>query len=300
MNDQEKTKEELIAELGQLKQELASTQHNFAATIAHCKQENSAFQKNESVLKYALEAAAIGFWEWDIANNKVKYSLEWRHMLGFSETEIEDEFEEWQKRVHPDDLENALSTFNNPIKGETDRFGFEHRLLSKSGNYLWVLSEGKIIEYNKEGAPIHAIGTHKDITERKQAELDVQKSESQYRTILNTISDAIVISNLDGEILYISPSTVTMFGLKNPDEIFNHTVNDFISADDKIRARENIAQLLAGNFADSKEYRAVKEDGSIFAVEVDAEFIKEIDKDPYRILYVLRDISQKKPPSNSL
>ena len=56
----------------------------------------------------AVKAANVGLWDWDLVTNKVKYSAEWKRQIGYEEHEISDNFEEWESRVHSEDLEPTL------------------------------------------------------------------------------------------------------------------------------------------------------------------------------------------------
>src|SRR5690242_14093832 len=64
-------------------------------------------RETQERLRLAIRSANIGLWDWNIKTNTVNFSHEWKQQLGYEDHEISDEFSEWEKRVHPDDLEKT-------------------------------------------------------------------------------------------------------------------------------------------------------------------------------------------------
>jgi PAS domain S-box-containing protein len=91
-------------------------------------------------------------------------------MLGYGEEEIENRYEEWESRVHPEDLPKALKAVEDLLSNRVELYHCEHRLRCKDGSYRWILDRGKVMEWDSEGKPLRAVGTHTDITEQKETE----------------------------------------------------------------------------------------------------------------------------------
>lgn len=125
--------------------------------------------------KFALEGSKDGVWDWNIETNIVYFSPQWKAMLGYGEDELNDELDEWKKRVHPDDLDKCLSDIGDHLNGVTDAYTNIHRLLCKDNSYKWVLDRGMITERKGDGKPVHIIGTHTDLTERMEMENTLRK-----------------------------------------------------------------------------------------------------------------------------
>ncbi len=138
--------------------------------ITDRKQAEQALRDSESRWEFALEGAGDGVWDWDAITNRVHYSRQWKNMLGYSEQEIGDGLDEWDLRVHPDDKAGVYVRIERHLQGETESYQSEHRLLCKDGSYKWILDRGKVIEWTEDGKPRRVIGTHTDITRRKQIE----------------------------------------------------------------------------------------------------------------------------------
>ncbi len=67
------------------------------------------------------------------------------------------------------------ANLNAHFIGESDIYQNEHRVLCKDGRYKWILDRGKVIERNKDGKPLRVIGTHSNISDRKEWEMEREK-----------------------------------------------------------------------------------------------------------------------------
>ncbi len=134
------------------------------------------------VLKWqiALENSNVGVWDWCSNNNEVFYSAESKKILGYTHDELTNSTMEWNKRVHPEDRETYFNNLKSHINGDSDVFKNEHRVKCKDGSYKWVLVKGKTVERDSQGKPSRVIGTHTDITYRKQKE---SQSKNQLKLI---------------------------------------------------------------------------------------------------------------------
>jgi PAS domain S-box-containing protein len=133
-------------------------------------------RESERRWNFALEGSGDGVWDWNILTNNVFYSKQWKAMLGYSSSEMENNVDGWKNRVHPDDLSQALSDLDTHFNGESEVYINEHRLRCKDGTYKWILTRGKMVEWTASGKPARIIGTHTDITPRKLLEEQLRKA----------------------------------------------------------------------------------------------------------------------------
>ncbi len=138
--------------------------------ITERKNAEAALQESEYRWKFALEGSGDGLWDWNVADNTVFYSKRWKEMLGYSEDEIGNGLDEWEKRLHPDDKAETLATVQAYLDGKTQVYQWEHRVSCKDGSWKWILDRGMVVSRDEQGKPLRMIGTYADITERKQAE----------------------------------------------------------------------------------------------------------------------------------
>ena len=142
--------------------------------------------KTENTLKeselrwhFALEGSEAGVWDWNVSTGDVFFSSRWKSMLGYRNNEISNSLEEWDKRIHPEDRDKAYADIKKHMDGEVPVYINEHRLKCKDGSYKWILDRGKVIEYTEDKKPHRMIGTHTDISDRKEAENELRKAKNK-------------------------------------------------------------------------------------------------------------------------
>lgn len=144
-----------------------------AVEVTERKRAVQALRTSEERFALAASGANDGIWDWDLTNNTVYYSPRWKAMLGYGEAEISESPDEWLGRIHPDDLGQLKADLANHLAGRTPHFINEHRLMSKTGSYRWVLTRGLAVR-NKTQAPHRLTGSLTDFTDRKMAEERLQ------------------------------------------------------------------------------------------------------------------------------
>ncbi len=190
----------------------------------------------------ALEAAGDGLWDWDLKRGRVFYSKQLKAMFGYSEEEIGDTLDEWEKRVHPDDIHKCLENIENHLNGDTDFYQNEHRMLCKDDSYKWILDRGKVVSWRSDGRPLRVIGTHTDITERKRAEAELlQKSEEIERFFIVAL-DLLCIADNHGTFLRVNRSWERTLGY-SMEELVGKSFLDFVHPDDLQSTRQSMAAL---------------------------------------------------------
>jgi PAS domain S-box-containing protein len=166
-------------------------------------QMEEALLRSEARWQFALEGAGDGLWDWNVETDRVFYSPQWKAMLGYAVEEIGDRVEEWSSRVHPEDKAECHSALQDHFNKKTAAYQVEHRVAMKNGQYLWILARGKVIEWNSAGQPLRVIGTHTDISDRKQAENSLQSlirgtaatiGENFFPAVVDHISQALGVS----------------------------------------------------------------------------------------------------------
>jgi PAS domain S-box-containing protein len=140
----------------------------------------------EQRLGLAVQNAGFGVWDFDILQQTVHYSPQWKALLGYDDTDAPDSVELWRSRVHPDDLPAMLTALQDHFESRSPAYEMEFRLRAADGRYLWVLSRGRVVDRDAQGEPLRAIGTLTDLTrwreaQRLRAERDRHDAASQAR-----------------------------------------------------------------------------------------------------------------------
>lgn len=156
----------------------------------------AALRESEERWKFALEGAGEGVWDWDVPTGRVIFSRRWKALLGYEEYEIEDRFEEWETRLHPDDLAGALGMVQEHLQGRSPALLNEFRMRCKDGSWKWMQARGMVMSRDEAGNPLRVIGTQSDISAQKAAK---EREATNLRLIvedasLGSILDAVVRS----------------------------------------------------------------------------------------------------------
>jgi diguanylate cyclase (GGDEF)-like protein/PAS domain S-box-containing protein len=142
---------------------------------------------------------------------------------------------------------------------------------------------------------LHSVGLIRDITEHKGHEAALQESEALYRSIINASPDDITITDLEGRILVTSPVASSRLGYDPADQSLVGTpLLSHLAPEDRARAHGNMLRLFTGNYSGPNEYQVVRRDETRIAVEVNGALIRNAQQQPTKMVFVTRDISERK------
>jgi PAS domain S-box-containing protein len=132
-------------------------------------------------IEQALTGSGIGMWDWDLVSGRATYSPLNNRMLGYDAGELGGTFAEQSAKIHPDDARSMQAKVDQHLRGETDSYRTEFRVLRKDGTYAWFESRGMVVEHGPNGEPWRMVGTHIDISDRKANEQLRRDLESALR-----------------------------------------------------------------------------------------------------------------------
>ncbi len=185
------------------------------ATDVTARLEAEAAQRDaQERLDLVVRATQTGIWDWDIRTNQVYYSPLWKQSLGYAEDELSASPAEWESRLHPDDKDRAFALVDDFLSGRIAEYELEHRLRHRDGTYRWIHTLA-VLQRDANGKPTRMIGSHVDITQRKQAEDALRDSQAVLRAFFE--SDVLmmgVVELLEDDILHLSDNgrTAAFFG----------------------------------------------------------------------------------------
>jgi len=181
---------------------------------------------SEERLRLALSAANQGLYDLNLQTGDAIVNSEYALMLGYNPITFRENNTAWLARLHPDDLERVAATYQAYISGTIPDYQVEFRQRTQTGDYKWILSLGKIVAWDADGHPLRMLGTHTDISDRKQAEAERLKIEQtrQELKLLEQVLDIVLAGYWDWDIPhqqeYLSPGFKRMFGYAD-DELPN-------------------------------------------------------------------------------
>ena len=132
-------------------------------------------------LAQALHGADLGLWDWQVRDDQFTFNEVARKQIGFSPTEVGSDGGDWRERLHRSDGVRLFAAVEGHLSGDLPAVECEFRMRHKNGHWVWLLSRGKIVEFDADGAPVRIAGTHIDITERKLAETRLEHTAEMLR-----------------------------------------------------------------------------------------------------------------------
>ncbi len=170
-------------------------------------------------------------------------------------------------------------------------YNLEIAFLNKSGQEWFGSYSGKILYLDE--VP-HLISLIRDVTLRKREEEKIRQSEALHRSILSASPDGVVITDLAGTVLMVSPKIVGLVGIADETALIGRNHLQFVVPEDRGRAIENVELMFQGIFTGPGEYRIEDATGRIIEVESNAEFVRDEQGQPQKIVFFVRDIRERK------
>ena len=157
------------------------------------KKADKELKESKKLSNQVLDDADLGYWDWNIKTGRTQYNPTYYTMLGYEPYELPQNYKTWKGLLHPDDKENIIHDIWEHVNNKTSGYEIDFRMRTKNGDYKWILSRGKVIKKDADGYPLRMIGTHMDITLRKQIEDSLRQNEKNYRTIFENTGTATII-----------------------------------------------------------------------------------------------------------
>ncbi|WP_196761469.1 tetratricopeptide repeat protein [Pseudoalteromonas luteoviolacea] len=121
-------------------------------------------------LAFALWGSGDELWDWDLQSGVITRDNQARD-LRLPNEYIGTDLEKIKSVVHPDDFAHLQECFSLHLQGKIDFYEVSYRVMTQTGDWLWVLDRGKVTARDEDGAALRVSGTIKDISQIKASEL---------------------------------------------------------------------------------------------------------------------------------
>lgn len=139
----------------------------------------AALRESEERLRLALKAANQHLYDLDIKTGESAVILNDASEMAYPPMTIHETHPWWLDKIHPSDLDAIRSAFAKCVTEQSSEYRVEFRRRVQNGGWRWILSVGRIVEHDEEGKPVRLVGTHTDITPRKEAETVIIEAQKQ-------------------------------------------------------------------------------------------------------------------------
>jgi PAS domain S-box-containing protein len=136
----------------------------------------SRLTESEERFRLAMDATNDGIWDWDLNKGRIFRNRSYWRMLGYDGREFLDDFDAWERLLHPDDREMAVEANRATIRGEAEGFAIEFRMRTAGGKWKWILGRTKVAYRDANGRAVRLVGTHTDIDSLKEAQLSLERA----------------------------------------------------------------------------------------------------------------------------
>src|SRR5246127_560843 len=256
-------------------------------------------EESNARLEEAERIAHLGYWIWDLETNRVTFSNETCHIYGLKPQEDSIDLEAIRELIHPADreyvFENAERAVRDGVHIET-----EHRLIRPSGEIRIVYSRGDLTR-DASGRPYEMFGTCQDITERKQAEEELQVLYRDLQESKASLEEAQRVAHVGSWVWDFEKNHVTysdeyfrIFGLaprKGPIDIA--TVREMIHPEDREYVFRIAEDAIRSGESPECEHRILRPNGEIRIVHSRGDLKKDASGRPYQMFGVSQDITDR-------
>ncbi len=258
--------------------------------ITETRRAQAALKESEERFKIAGEASYDLIYEWDVKTDSLEWFGDIDTFLGFDKGEISSNIAAWLALIHPDDrkmLEGAVQLHRT----STQPINYEYRIHQKNGAWRYW-KDNALPLLDDKGVPFRWIGICADITERKESEQALLKSEQQTRAILDASPDPMVMYDIKGHPLFVNPSFTKVFGW-TLDELGKAPI-PFVPEDQRELTIRKIEEIYRAGQPLSFETRRYTKDRQTLDIFLSAAVIKNSDGNPTGMVVNLTDITDKK------
>ena len=257
---------------------------------------------SEERFQLAMDAASVGLWDWNARTGEVFYSPLWMSMLGYDAGELASTFATFCDLLHPEDRERTLTNNERMLNDPEAKYEQEFRLRTKEGGYRWILSRGHVFSRDAQGNALRALGTHTDITRRKQAELDVHRlnqhllaANRRFAMATQAIALGVWERLTDGtNRLVFDDRLLEIYGFGSKDYL---TVREWLQQvypEDRRSVTDALRKAMRDGGDMQVDFRILRPDGSTRYIYGAVTAIPAGDDGPDQLIGVNWDITQRK------
>ena len=257
--------------------------------ITNRKRMEESLKQSEDRLSKTLMAANDGMWDWNLKTNEVYFDPRYYTMAEYQVDEFPHRLEEFQKRIHPDDVDYVMEQAERHLSGKIERFIVEFRFKKKNNDWLWILGRGIIVERESSGEPLRFIGTHTDITQRKLTEIELNKLS----TAVAQSPLIIAITDKKGVLQYVNARFTEITGYA-ADEVIGKNPRILQSGEHSLQMYKELWKTVASGEVWQGELCNKKKNGQFYWESASIAPVFDSRKKITNYIKISEDITEKK------
>lgn len=260
----------------------------------------SALRESEQRWKFALEGAGDGVWDWNLESGQMLFSRRYTEMLGYAEDVTWHSLEDWKAQVDDQEMQVAMQAMEAYLDGRQPAYHAEYRMRCQDGSWKWILSRGMVVSRAADGRPLRMIGTHTDISKRKQADSELQESEARFRSIFESANAGIAFADAQGCVKMVNQNFAGLLGYSS-EELLNKSFGEFTHPEDVPGEIGLLQEIVAGTRDGYRiEKRYFSKSGALLWVDLTVNAIRNEQGKLINLVGLVTDITDRKYGEESL
>ncbi|MEO5958410.1 MAG: PAS domain-containing protein [Opitutaceae bacterium] len=246
-------------------------------------------------LELATRSAALGVWEWDAVTDQSIWDDRLLEAYGLTAAQFKGTREDWNRRLHPEDRDRALSAMQTIANGAT-QYEHEFRIVRASDGVVRHMQSRAVVQRDAEGRLLRLIGTERDITAEREARQQLEILNERLRLALRSSRYGVWEFDLASGKRHWDERMQEIFGLRPG--TFDGSAEAFtalLHPEDRAEVEESLRHTTAGEAVDyEKQFRIVQPGGSVRHLESHGYLQRDARGRPLRLVGLTRDITAGK------
>jgi len=251
-------------------------------------------RQREDRLRLALWGSGDEFWDWDMRSETI-YRIGADQLIGGGREETLST-EQWrQHAVHPDDMAQVEQHLYDHIEGRRDFYESEHRIRNAAGEWIWVLSRGKVVEHDPNGKALRICGTARNITASRAADRERRIAAE----VIANMSEAVCVTDLESRFVSINRAFTRTSGYSEA-EILGHTADVLNSPQHPVQFYLPIREEFIRSGHWHGELWQRRKDGEEFLCRLEVSEVRDAAGQRTHFVGVMNDITDRKRAEQEL
>lgn len=182
--------------------------------------------ENSERFSLAFAGGLVGSWDWSPTEDQLFFHESWERLVGANPGTLEHKLETWERRIHPEDIDQFSQNLARVTRDKHDRFTSEHRILCDRNQYRWTLARGQVVSRDEAGNATRMVGVHLDISEQKRTQHILDEQNDLLQTILEVIPFAVSWKDADLKYLGCNDLFIEFSGYTHRNNILGKSDRD--------------------------------------------------------------------------
>ena len=262
-------------------------------TLCQLKETEAQLKRQEQQAVMGACESPVGLWDWNVKENTIYIDPMLKSVLGYSDEEIGNHWDDWAAKNYPEDVEGLNSSLSDDELGKTPTFELEDRMFHKDGTIGWFFCGGKAIKGNRI-FPDRPIGSNPDITDCKAIEEALSESDRRFRSIFNQAAIGIAQVALNGQYLQVNQKLCDILGYSQ-NELLGQSFLNFVYGEDVEKDIQLRKDLMTGSGQNYSLYRHyLNQKGQLVWTNVNTSLVRNSSGVPKYFIQVVQDISDRR------